>query len=136
MKDHFLKESLIGEEWMALRQIASGGKAAAITQSVQTRLVVLGLIIRDHYGRLNLTERGRKMIETPDNRNYCWLLLVSSIVHAERATARLKFAAQLGARCRNMSLRLFSQNAISQSCTSFTAAQISIPQPLHVLRQT
>jgi hypothetical protein len=40
MKDHFLKESLIGEEWMALRQIASGGKAAAIAQSVQTRLVV------------------------------------------------------------------------------------------------
>jgi hypothetical protein len=69
MKDHFLKESLIGEEWMALRQIASGGKAAAITQSVQTRLVVLGLIIRDHYGRLNLTERGRNMIEIPDNRN-------------------------------------------------------------------
>jgi len=69
VKDHFLKESLIGEEWMALRQIASGGKAAAITQSVQTRLVVLGLITRDHYGRLNLTERGRKMIETPDNRN-------------------------------------------------------------------
>jgi hypothetical protein len=53
MNDHFLEESLIGEEWMALRQIASGGKAAAITQSVQTRLVVLGLITRDHYGRLN-----------------------------------------------------------------------------------
>ena len=69
MKNPLLQESLIGEEWMALRQIASGGKAAAITQSVQTRLVVLGLITRDHYGRLILTERGRKMIETPDNRN-------------------------------------------------------------------
>ena len=62
MKDHFLKESFIGEEWMALRQIASGGKAAAITQSVQTRLVVLGLITRDHYGQLVLTEKGRRLI--------------------------------------------------------------------------
>ena len=61
-----LKDSLIGEEWMALRWIASGGKAAEVPQSVQTHLVVLGLIARDDYGRLTLTERGRKMIETLD----------------------------------------------------------------------
>jgi hypothetical protein len=66
MKDHFLKESLIGEEWMALRQIASGGKAAAIPRSVRTRLADLGLIARDDYGQLTLTEKGCRMIETPD----------------------------------------------------------------------
>jgi hypothetical protein len=66
MKDHFLKESFIGEEWMALREIASGGKAAAITQSVQTRLMVLGLIAKDHHGRLILTKGGRRVIEPQD----------------------------------------------------------------------
>jgi hypothetical protein len=64
VNDQYLKDSLIGEEWMALRQIASGGKAAEIPHSVQTHLIVLGLIARDHYGRLTLTGRGRRIIET------------------------------------------------------------------------
>jgi hypothetical protein len=51
---------------MALRQIASGAKAAAIPESVRTRLVVLGLIARDDYGHLMLTNKGRRIIETPD----------------------------------------------------------------------
>ena len=68
VNDHFLKESLVGEEWMALRQIALGGKAAAIPQSVRLRLVDLGLVARDPYGRLRLTETGRRMIETPRSR--------------------------------------------------------------------
>ena len=52
MNDKFTRDALIGEEWMALRQIASGGKAAGIPLSVQTKLVSLGLIEREHYGRL------------------------------------------------------------------------------------
>jgi hypothetical protein len=66
MNDKYLKDTLVGEEWMALRQIASGGKAAGIPQSVQTKLVMLRLIDRDHYGRLTLTPRGRRMIEAPE----------------------------------------------------------------------
>ena len=66
MNDLFLKNTLIGEEWMALRKIASGGKAAEIPLSIQTKLVMLRLIDRDHYGRLTLTPRGRRMIEIPD----------------------------------------------------------------------
>ena len=58
-----LKDTLIGEEWMALRQIALGVKAAAIPRSVRTRLEVLDLIARDDYG-LMLTEKGRKLIAT------------------------------------------------------------------------
>jgi len=54
--------TLIGEEWMALRQIALGAKAAAIPQSVRTRLEVLDLISRDNYGQLVLTEKGRRLI--------------------------------------------------------------------------
>jgi ribosomal protein S19E (S16A) len=65
MKDHFLKESLIGEEWMALRQIAFGAEPAQIPRSVRTRLEALGLIARGDYG-LMLTETGRRMMETPD----------------------------------------------------------------------
>jgi hypothetical protein len=59
-----LKDSLIGEEWMALRQIAFGAEPA-IPRSVRTRLEALGLIARDDYG-LMLTETGRRMMETPD----------------------------------------------------------------------
>ena len=67
MNDQFLKNTLIGEEWMALRKIAlSGGKAAEIPLSVQTKLMMLRLIDKDHYGRLTLTPRGYRMIETPE----------------------------------------------------------------------
>jgi hypothetical protein len=60
-----LKDSLIGEEWMALRQIAFGAEPAQIPRSVRTRLEALGLIARDDYG-LMLTETGRRMMETPE----------------------------------------------------------------------
>jgi Mn-dependent DtxR family transcriptional regulator len=63
MNNPFLKDILIGEEWMALRQIASGVKAAAIPRSVRTRLEDLDLITRDDYGHLMLTEKGRRVIE-------------------------------------------------------------------------
>jgi hypothetical protein len=66
MNDKLIRDALMGEDWMALRQIASGAKAAGIPQSVQTKLVMLRLIDRDHYGRLTLTEKGRRMIETPE----------------------------------------------------------------------
>jgi len=66
MNDKLIRDALIGEEWMALRKIASGGKAAEIPLSVQTKLMMLRLIDRDHYGRLTLTEKGRRMIETPE----------------------------------------------------------------------
>jgi len=59
-----LRDTLIGEEWMALRQIASGAKAAAIPRSVRTRLEVLDLISSDDYGQLVLTEKGRRLIAT------------------------------------------------------------------------
>jgi hypothetical protein len=42
-----LKNSLIGEEWMALRQVAFVLKAAEMPQSVETKLLVLGLIAKD-----------------------------------------------------------------------------------------
>jgi hypothetical protein len=64
MNDPVLKDTLIGEEWMALRQIAVGAKAAAIPRSVRTRLEVLDLIARDDYGQLMLTEKGRRLIAT------------------------------------------------------------------------
>jgi hypothetical protein len=57
-----LRDTPIGEEWMALRQIALGAKAAAIPRSVRTRLEVLDLISRDDYGQLVLTEKGRRLI--------------------------------------------------------------------------
>jgi len=57
MSERPLKDTLIGEESMALRQIASGAKAAAIPRSVRTRLEILSLIARDDYGQLTLTER-------------------------------------------------------------------------------
>ena len=66
LTDQELRDTLLGEEWMALRGIALGGKAAEVPLSVQSKLMVLGLIAKDHYGRLTLTERGRGMIETPD----------------------------------------------------------------------
>lgn len=66
MSKQVFGDHLLGEEWMALRQIASGGRAAAVTQSVQAKLLTLGLISRDGYGRLSLTEMGRKLIEAPD----------------------------------------------------------------------
>jgi Mn-dependent DtxR family transcriptional regulator len=66
MNDSDLKKSLIGEEWMALRQIAEGTKAAAIPRSVRNRLEALGLIVRDDYGQLVLTEMGRRLIATPN----------------------------------------------------------------------
>ena len=53
-----LKDTLTGEEWMALRQIALG----AIPRSVRTRLEVLDLISRDDYGQLVLTENGHRLI--------------------------------------------------------------------------
>jgi hypothetical protein len=34
--DQSLKNTLVGEEWMALRQIASGGKAASYRQILVT----------------------------------------------------------------------------------------------------
>jgi Mn-dependent DtxR family transcriptional regulator len=49
---------------MALRQIAFGTKAAAIPRSVRARLEALGLIVRDDYGQLVLTEMGRRLIAT------------------------------------------------------------------------
>jgi hypothetical protein len=58
-----LKDSLIGEEWMALRQIAFGAEPAQIPRSVRTRLEALGLIARDDYG-LMLTETGLCVPET------------------------------------------------------------------------
>jgi hypothetical protein len=64
MNDPLLKNTLIGEEWMALRQIAVGAQAAAIPRSVRTRLEVLDLIARDDYGQLMLTEKGRRLIAT------------------------------------------------------------------------
>jgi hypothetical protein len=69
MNEQYLKDTLLGEEWMTLRQIASGRKAAEIPLSVQTKLMMLRLIDRDHYGRLTLTPRGRRIIETPDFRS-------------------------------------------------------------------
>ena len=63
MNDHFLKDALSGEEWMALRQIASGGKAAAIPASVCSKLMVLGLVSKDDYGRLTLTRSGQRILE-------------------------------------------------------------------------
>jgi hypothetical protein len=62
MNNHVSKDTLVGEEWMALRQISSGAKAAAIPRSVRTRLEVLDLISRDDYGQLVLTEKGRRLI--------------------------------------------------------------------------
>jgi hypothetical protein len=64
MNDQSLKNALVGEEWMALRQIADGTKAAAIPRSVRARLEALGLIARDDYGQLVLTEIGRRLIAT------------------------------------------------------------------------
>jgi Mn-dependent DtxR family transcriptional regulator len=66
MNDLVLKDTLIGEEWMALRQIALGSKAAAIPPSVRTRLEVLDLVSRDDYGQLVLTDEGRQLIATPN----------------------------------------------------------------------
>jgi ribosomal protein S19E (S16A) len=63
MNDQSLKNALVGEEWMALRQIADATNAAAIPRSVRTRLEFLGLIARDDYG-LVLTEKGRRLIAT------------------------------------------------------------------------
>ena len=64
MNNSALKKNIIGEEWMALRQIALGAKAAAVPRSVRTRLEVLDLISRDDYGQLVLTEKGRRLIAT------------------------------------------------------------------------
>jgi len=64
MNNPVSKDTLIGEEWMALRQIALGRKAAAIPRSVRTRLEVLDLISRDDYGQLVLKEKGRRLIAT------------------------------------------------------------------------
>jgi hypothetical protein len=61
MNDQSLKNALVGEEWMALRQIAGATQTAAIPRSVRTRLEVLGLIASDDYG-LVLTETGRRLI--------------------------------------------------------------------------
>jgi hypothetical protein len=66
MNNPVSKDTLIGEEWMALRQIALGAKATAIPRSVRTRLEVLDLISRDDYGQLVLTEKGRRLIATPN----------------------------------------------------------------------
>jgi ribosomal protein S19E (S16A) len=63
MNNHVSKDTLIGEEWMALRQIAFGADPAQIPRSVRTRLEALGLIARDDYG-LMLTETGRRLIAT------------------------------------------------------------------------
>jgi hypothetical protein len=52
MNDQSKKNALVGEEWMALRQVAAGTKAAAIPRSVRARLEALSLIARDDYGQL------------------------------------------------------------------------------------
>jgi hypothetical protein len=65
MNEPVLDDTLIGEEWMALRRIAHDADAA-IPRSVRTRLVALGLIRNEHGPLLTLTERGRRIIETPD----------------------------------------------------------------------
>ena len=64
MNERPLQDTLIGEEWMALRQIAFGAPAAAVPRSVRNRLEVLGLIRRDDYGQLLVTEKGRQLIAT------------------------------------------------------------------------
>jgi hypothetical protein len=64
MNNPVLKDTLTGEEWMALRQIALGAKAYAIPRSVRTRLESLDLISRDDYGQLVLTETGRGLVAT------------------------------------------------------------------------
>ena len=64
MNNPVSKDTLIGEEWMALRQIALGAKAVAIPRSVRTRLELLDLISRDDYGQLVLTETGRGLVAT------------------------------------------------------------------------
>ena len=64
MNNLVLKDILIGEEWMALRQIAFGAKAYAIPRSVRTRPEDLDLISRDDYGQLVLTETGRGLVAT------------------------------------------------------------------------
>jgi hypothetical protein len=64
MNNPILKDTLIGEEWMALRQIAFGAKPYAIPRSVRTRLEGLELISRDDYGQLVLTETGRGLVAT------------------------------------------------------------------------
>jgi len=66
MNNSALKKNIIGEEWMALRQIAEGSKAAAIPRSVRARPEALGLIVRDDYGQPVLTEMGRRLIATPN----------------------------------------------------------------------
>ena len=63
MNDQSLKNAIVGEEWMALRQIAAGTKAAAIPRSIRVRLEVLGLIARDDYGHQVLTEKGRRLVQ-------------------------------------------------------------------------
>jgi ribosomal protein S19E (S16A) len=64
MNNPGFKDTLIGEEWMELREIAFGTKAAAIPRSVQTRLEAQGVLARDDYGQLVLTEKGRGLLAT------------------------------------------------------------------------
>ena len=64
MNSPVLKDTLIGEEWMALRQIALGTQVAAIPRSVRARLVDMGVVARDDYRLLVLTEKGRRLLTT------------------------------------------------------------------------
>ena len=64
MNSPVLKDTLIGEEWMALRQIALGTQAAAIPRSVRARLEAMGVVARDDYRLLVLTEKGRRLLTT------------------------------------------------------------------------
>ena len=63
MNEPVLEDTLIGEEWMALRQIALGTPAAAIPRSVRARLEDMGVVARDEYRLLVLTEKGRRLVQ-------------------------------------------------------------------------
>jgi hypothetical protein len=52
--------------WRGMDGASSDRKAAAIPRSVRGRLEALGLIVRDDYGQLVLTEMGRRLIATPN----------------------------------------------------------------------
>jgi hypothetical protein len=62
MNNKQLKATLLGEEWMALRQIARGTEAAAIPRSVRARPEAMGVVAKDDYRLLVLTEKGRHLL--------------------------------------------------------------------------
>src|SRR5262249_22772117 len=64
MNSPVLKDTLIGEEWKWLRQIARGTQAPAVPRSVRARLEDMGVVARDEYRLLVLTEKGRRLLTT------------------------------------------------------------------------